>query len=536
MDDRSNRQGLHLHELQPIEAASRDFSPSAIAQWAAELPLANIDETTRQVSALLIEANLHTLRNSHRLKLLDQLSNTLDYATQALRPHYIGKPAPLEQTDLEAVAISKRLQLEMVLGYKRLIEFGIDRQPIGSPSALSHCLAQALRYLTNYIIISCQSYQPIPGYIWSEANRFYRLAEKHRLNDESVSFRYIKLVLIGLSNPCSLQQTQLDAMNRLLDPLASLCTVGPVSQTSGHYRLPIYLDSDQPPGSHYHTTAQTSKRPRILDTSGLIQRLHQAIARPQDENCAINSLPPPLLRHLIVSWSGQGSRGFSRIRSNNALQALHGLSMIHDYLRGQGDNHYAGREPAHFDSHPLTGSGLPDLWDMETPTARQDHSTEVTKYHYRVINEGAGGFCLAWNAAGPRPAIILGEVIGVFNAPAQLSIGVIRWINSSSSSELIFGIELLSPSAIAVETTSSSAPNTRLRGLLLPPIDALQQPSTLLTSMHCHTGDIVDLFVDALHPLPLRIGTLVQDTGNMRQYHYETIARDVTSPASGVPD
>ncbi|MCH1550529.1 MAG: GTPase, partial [Pseudomonadales bacterium] len=99
------------------------------------------------------------------------------------------------------------------------------------------------------------------------------------------------------------------------------------------------------------------------------------------------------------------------------------------------------------------------------------------------LNTSPSGYKFEFNGSLPIHANV-GEIIGVREEnAARWSVAVIRWLRQLDA-VISVGVELLSPRAIPVAVRAiqkKGGPTDYTRGLLLPKIDALKQPATLIT-------------------------------------------------------
>lgn len=535
-------QGLQLPPLLPADESRHNYSPKQMEQWLASLPLADVNTTARMVFEQLTQMNQIDLPNGHRLKSLDLIAPTVDYLSQALRPLFVGTSFPLHRKGRKAVSLCRRLQIELVLGYKRLIAFGLSNthKPIGNEATLRHCMQRTQLHLGKYMLMCYQSYAPVPNPIWREAHALYQQSEESGLNDHDTERHYLEILLLALATPHSLQQLQLDACYTLVKRWAGLCQLKKALTRRPHsHTLTVNLDSNQAPGFYQQFRDHCLQGCRYMDTTQLIPMLHQSIASLAEQETDIPHLSPNLLRHLITAWSGQIHRGFSRARRSGLLTLLQGLSAIHDHLRSrdhtasatqQTENHGTGR--SHYLSRPfpsLNYSNLPDVWDIHGATSLSDEGDETgsdksvitqPQYCYQIINESAGGFMLSWAESTPYPPIRVGEILGIPDPDGHVAIGVVRWMKTSSETDLVFGIELLAPASNAIDCAASGTPNSRLRALHLAELSSLQQPATLITPRLFQSGDVIDIYIGNGHPHSVRLERQLQDSGIFRQFSY----------------
>lgn len=135
------------------------------------------------------------------------------------------------------------------------------------------------------------------------------------------------------------------------------------------------------------------------------------------------------------------------------------------------------------------------------------HEITPATYTCTVVNESAGGACLAWKGDNQQKKFRTGEIISIKIAngkdPAERELAVIRWTRNAASGELEFGIQMLAPTAEAVFVRTLMAERNgepAIAALLLPEVKDDNQSISLITpanafplgaeitiSMHCGT-------------------------------------------------
>jgi hypothetical protein len=146
------------------------------------------------------------------------------------------------------------------------------------------------------------------------------------------------------------------------------------------------------------------------------------------------------------------------------------------------------------------GSGARPPFERKTSLPAKTAGDQM-KYFCSVINESAGGTRLRWNGTG-EGNIRVGELLA-FRHPHQpedsWSLAAIRWLKSSNSRTVEFGIQHLSPSAMPVSIRLEKAQGGEtehdyLKGFYLPELKAIRQPASLIVpSLLYHANDVIAL-------------------------------------------
>lgn len=561
--------GLQIPARQPANESRHDFRPRKVESWLANLPLANIGETARAIFSALTESNRTELTHSQRQKFLELITPTVDHVSQALRKHYVGQSFPLNEKNQKIVSLAKIIQLELALGYKILLApDATTAQKPPSNDIYALCTYNALIHLNRFLLKCYQTYSPVPRHIWREIHQLYGRTEQSQLHSlniirpplppTTVSAIYLKILLLSLADPYSLRQQVLDTINSSLANWGHLCHLQDPNDAIPHpHTLTVNLSTDLPPGFYETHKLHCGPGCRFLDTVQLIQLMHQLMVAPPIQTDHAYKLTPAVLRHLIIAWSGHSKRSFSRIRNSGKMSLTIGLSTTHDYLELQ-QAHIEGFNNFDRDETPIRASfkgrvvpslnfnDAPDTWDlrplMRTENDENDNDAgeaghiECNTLQYRIINESAGGLCLAWNDADKHPNIQIGELVGLANegplSEITIGIGAVRWMKTTNNIDLIFGVELLAPEATPVTSTLRNHSDSIMRCLYLPDLITIHQPATLVTPNLYQVGDIIELSHPDFHK-SIKLTKLVHNSGIFLQFAFDILDQEKPARNTG---
>ena len=175
-----------------------------------------------------------------------------------------------------------------------------------------------------------------------------------------------------------------------------------------------------------------------------------------------------------------GSEMCIRDRNNAAMMGADGNQFMNKSRTS--DDAWSDAHDAGGGAHLATPAGVP--LDFDSGGSASTGQPDFPEHTVPLVNTSPGGYCLQWN--GDVPANIqAGEILAVRETQTQpWSIAVIRWIRHARKQGTQLGIELLAPHAqpCAVQLLHrTGAPSEYLRGLLLPELSSIGQPSTLIT-------------------------------------------------------
>lgn len=583
---------LNLPEQGPRPANAFDIRPKKVEQWLAELPMANIGETARQIFGVLTEINRYTLPPQDRLRLLEVLREPVHYLSEAFKKHFVGISLPLPGKSRKTAGLTRAIYAEMGTGYKIALENSQARPRLFQDNkTLALLTHRAITYQGQVLLTTYQIYAPVPGGLWRELHALYRFAEerklaantvidnRHRLLPKStLASEYKRVLLLALASPYRLRQGEVEKVYVNLERWAQPCRLGQLSQNG---RFVIVLNADYPPS--YMPPSQAKHHPqycRGLDTDELARVLREQIMHNTEETLTTltgidlqtPTLSNDLMRRLMLTWGMTPQRSYSRVDKRDNVQVALGLSAAHHFIPGRSRQQHTHRRdtpaegaqqfslPAHYDSQPVKdiNQTQPDVWEMiyshdttpleplrdnepaqppsfETSLGERNYHTQV----WQIINESAGGCCLV-NPVKEHASVLVGELVAFHPVDAPMPytwhIGVIRWMKDDATKGLHLGIQMLSPAADigGVKPASQPRQENYERTLLLPALTGINQPATLvLPPVPYREGNKLLLQV-ANGETPVALTKMVENTGLFAQFQFSL--PDTSAPKRNHPE
>lgn len=380
----------------------------------------------------------------------------------------------------------------------------------------------------------------------------------------SISAIYKQCLLLALTNPYQLSQEGITDIYMALSgdwPLYSGFTlVADPNTVSGAFI--VNLARDEPPSALAYGKDSQMESCGALDTTDLVDYLHQLAngvpEQPTPGPIAEATVPkapalaPGLLRWLISAWGIVSRRTFPRLRKTGAFNVAIGLQAAYHFAAPAAqaveskampmagsvresvaststqsfakplvlltNPAYNGAEKSavtrgnsvrgdYFKKLPTPVGGGNNPGEKNLAIKFPGHGITPATYTCTVINESAGGACLAWKGDNQQKKFRTGEIISIKVAngkdPAEWELAVIRWTRNATSAELEFGIQMLAPTAEAVFVRTLLAERNgepAITALLLPEVKDDNQSISLITpanafplgaeitiSMHCGT-------------------------------------------------
>ncbi|WP_126456118.1 hypothetical protein [Sulfuriflexus mobilis] len=527
--------GLAIPAQKRPNKASFDARPRFIEAWTANLPMANLGETSRRVFKAMIEINRLQLPIEDRYRSLEALCEPCQHVTASLEKHFIGRPLPLNKKNRKISELDRALMSELALGYKIVARQLVEESARPDQKLLLNALQRATFYLGLLLLRSYQVYAPYPRNVWRELHSIYRYAEHHKLLDKiskspvspelghnnTINFLYSKVQLLALAMPYRLHRGEVEKVCVLLNqlvPLVSPQTI-PLQQDSQGLFI-IDLNSDRQASYLALYPGQNYQDCRLLNTHALVMNLRQRLA--DKEPALLDILSEDLIQRLLASWSIMSTRSFSRISKwSEQVEVAFGLSAAHYFVSGEKpfsfddttrdelsihDDHTSSFNTTKVNaiSDQYTG---PDVWTTNytysgndphnavadtyalNNTARHIQSLGFQSSQLTVNNASAGGYCLLSQPNG-NISVHIGDLLTIRESNGksieQWAIGVVRRMISTRHGCLELGVQMLTPNALAVaarvEAYNGRACNSEfMRCLMLPELGAIEQPATLIT-------------------------------------------------------
>jgi hypothetical protein len=485
--------------------------------------------------------------------------------SDALKKAFLGKQLPLPAGHTRLATQATELSNRMAIGYRIVVD------DAGSNEAQSQLLCtaihRAIRYLSEVLLTSYQVYVQYPAGLWGIIHALFALAEEHRLStllvtdntlhaatSSSIETIYKQSLLLSLACPYRLRQNEIHYVYNGLLEWATASRLHQLNDTQKLGLFAVNLRSDQPPA--YRTLRvdlQAGGNWRILDTSEMAHRMQQAISGQAGSTGRASGLgDAQTMQRLMLAWGVMPKRKFSRYRQDASIRLVMGLNSIHrlsaepaveeeDEQNGIAEtirDHQYLQDPT-FErttrintrmvpgnrsgsSEQVNGSPGKLLRGAYSAAGSDTNPVEL----WKMENMSAGGFCLLWDSEHASCAQV-GELVAIIpreeNEKGNRQLGVIRWMKFTPEHGLELGIQLLSPGATAVwayACENDPQPNSKLQGILLPEVRAINQPaSLLLPSLPFRTGCISTL-ENRGKKEAIILTQQLENTGTFAQYNF----------------
>ncbi|MEM7208809.1 MAG: hypothetical protein AAF434_13370 [Pseudomonadota bacterium] len=394
----------------------------------------------------------------------------------------------------------------------------------------------------------------------------------------TVQQAYIRALLLSLSRPESLRKGEVVHVYNALEKWSEQATIAPLQGKPENSNLfGINLNTDAPPTPLRFLHANQGAVVRTLDLSDLMATVTREIESLPDMESPIvknRSLPRNALLCLKANWGMQTERKSARATRNERVTVEVGLKDIHAHMvyiqTPPKPERKADSSPIYHDSslsdlqlmalpeedrneklssgfitHPdMNQSEEPNVWDSvvnrsslteASVQAQKDQRDSVGqlkaedsrgRQNWVVTNISSGGFGIRWEGESTSRAHV-GELIALQEATTdnlsmQWRIGVLRWMQFSSESSFVAGVQTISPRIVPVmverKRSASKVDITSQECLMLPEIKPIGQASSLISPAHMfRLGEIVTLRVGG-RELKYKLIDLEEQTGSFSQF------------------
>ena len=252
-------------------------SPSAIADWVAGLPLANITETAsklKQASAELAQLNAPAALKFDCIEIVRPVVHYVCSRLDRQRSKEAGKETTAQDLLLGLCSGYKAVALQLMPAPDREKK---DRPKGNNREALPKSIHRLMSDLSRVLLRSLQKYTQPPQNYWWELNEVFRLSEaleltQFRLTDDenhspqsiSIEVAYLRSLLLSTCKPNQLQKADIGVVFNALEYWGDQVVLGANVDDA---LLVVDLLANH--GPRYIQTSRKTGEPRALRTEVL---------------------------------------------------------------------------------------------------------------------------------------------------------------------------------------------------------------------------------------------------------------------------
>ena len=489
-----------------------------IAEFIQKLPFGDpITAATDLIDELQI-LNSQKVSFTNRYNSLEQYRPTAIQIYQELLPHFNNASLPLSKNEQAFADVAVALWQEFALGYKcALVDLQNKILNINNSKTTAQVVHRAIHAFKEIALIHHLNYRTLPASMWAELHQLYfcglqQSAEKLAVTDQlspnnvsSVNLIYTQVLLMALADPQHLANSDIIKTDNYLCNIAEHAELRPLGLVDNPLGVFLVgLDSDNPPIAFSKNKEIPNGDTDILLLTVKIARLiyqHQSLLQerivPSDgylPSYALESHYEDLLARLLKNFGKSQHRVFSRSKKSEGVELGIGLTVAHHIIQE------GAVAPANVSNSAL--SIKPSRW--------------------QVLNASAGGYALRKFSTSQASASI-GDVVVLKNIKNKhWELAVLRWANTNELNQLDVGLELISPSALAI---NAHFIDSAIQGeaLLLPEIFGLKQAASIILARgFCKIDDKLKLVDNGKISL-VQITKLVERTARFERFQFSLI-------------
>lgn len=475
---------------------------STCRKWLKSLPLTNIQALhgeLRQQMELLGRFSLPALE---RLKILEQLRETMAYLASELGKKYYNKPVPFSSLEQVAWNNEQALWLEFCKNYLHCLQaaHNNDDEVIPFTALITQ---RAMSCCISMILGLGHAYRPVPAALWRQMHLLYRHAEKcgvaaKRIKDalnredgtNSCEASYAKALLLDLAGLQQLTSRQILQLDRWLDRWCA--RTGVVKDQPPTPTLPLVsVDLNEDSGPVIFS-GKIAGEQRFVDTERLAMSLRKRIkflksgGNPAEIGLGEECVQPScetLLVALYKRWcEAPPARISPRNSSGNTVQLCFAFPAIYFFL---GD-------ASPFKQPGETLDVAPEIMEDMRMFGRVTQRTEKLLFarlgfaleNWDALDQSAGGFRLSRSSAGER--VSQNQLVALRSGDrAPFSLAVVRWLMvDNDAGGLSIGTRVLPglpmPMAARQVTLNPADMGLFVPAFQLSGVPELQEPDSLV--------------------------------------------------------
>lgn len=543
---------------------------SSVFDWIHGLPLTQAEQVSAIFYSALPELSRVKANWELRLSIAETVRTPLHHCMEGLSKRYLNQPLIMPEAAVKMATVGQALQKHLLNTYLVIIR-DICTNTKDKEHHLALAIYRALTSVSYLLLRSYQLYLPPPEYLWQTAHALFLIAEQLEILEESCVDplmtpshqnplqAYIRILLIAASRPNQLRQEEIQQLFSLLEHESYLIKLQPLASEDSDNSLVALTASDLPPMFVSKAKQSNIKLTNAyeLDVTGILNHLKE-LSQVAAEEGKEQKITPSVIQHLQTAWKQQTQRGFARQVTRLNIDVIVGITNIHFYLAGelpfqvflQQENAVAGRANEFVkrgiqlkqnteadpwgDAFEMTGdSALKSTTSVEQRIRQQvmdQYQGQHQTFSVPLIDKSAGGYGLEWQGDIPIQ-VKTGELLALkeANRPNWV-LGVIRWAHQIKGATQL-GIQILSPKATPVGIAlihRSGGYTEYLRGLQIPELRAINQPTSLITNaVTFHENSKVKLFMpeqgNPSSTTNIQLTKRIFSTGAFNQFGYRTI-------------
>lgn len=415
--------------------------------------------------------NRYTLNPGERLRIAEELRDTVLAIQVSTSNRFVGRPLPLSAGERAAFDANQGMWDTLITAYLHCLSAALDGDGsvVGQTGLIAHRALSALALMQLDALRT--AHLPAPGY-WRRVHACFDAAERlgaaeRKIGDQaihddrptSVRAAYVLCVLLHGSSPFGLTHRQLRVLHRWLGKWSGKVAVFNAPVT--HSALPplmLDLSADDPVAR----MPQAGSRLRwlVLDEFSHSVRKRLALLGQGETPLALrlgDELSPSQAERLLRHLHGHCCRGgLTRAEARRPLEQnaalVIGMGAVRRFL----------------------GGGADAIETFGTATVAADYLVE----DWRILDDSPAGLRLGRHATGDGARVANGVLLAVRpeNA-AQFMLAHVCWVMMTGG-ELQMGIRMLAgaPRLVELSRAPDGSGEHTAQGVLMPEVSRIGQP------------------------------------------------------------
>ncbi len=473
------------------------------AQWLSQLQLTNLQLAHSLLLTQINELNRYPMRGLERLNTLELLRETVGYVQDDYAKKLIGKPLPLNETELMVFVAITQLWQALVLGYQRCLQAYMagDKQ-LGKHGALlcQRCLLYSGLEIFEYLRTGYE----FNAKLWHQLHELYAFAEQQGLQlaevadplgtlqaHSSCRSIYVKTQLACYARPAELTRSQLQLLDRCLTLWSNTVTAERSYTVSKGDAPPLAVD--------------------LASTQGL-QTVKQVTHSDSMRYLAMVPLSKLLRVKTILLQQGQSPQQVGLGNHSTSHDCIEFLTLLHQCWCEDHNMRFGERRPvaqhallcykpegiyAHLSGKPFSqpgrDTGIDSVARRQIETygrvLRDAHKQELLEMgfpleNWHLENESIlGARLIREDALGGR--LNHKQLIGLRPSDSEtFMLGATAWIQVTSTGQLRIGVSYL-PGTVETVSIKATGVNLTVSGkyvpaFLLQAVPALRIPASMV--------------------------------------------------------
>ncbi len=551
-----------------------DCHPQRVAKWLEELPRGSVGRTAEHIYNALKDINSQTLKASDRFHVLEALRSNVDFVTTNMEEHISSSMNLFADKTMMVTLACQSILEHMANGYIMVFhELQKHNSLFVDKKMMATTVYRAMRLIEQSLMIVYQIHSAYIYSYWEKLNELYHYAEILEIendkvasqtsgskNRSSIKQEYIRALLLYLAEPYHLRINEIKDVIQIIEEYGSECTLEGLVDCEielSTYDTPvIIINQDEPPKFIQKLPDNDDvENYRVIRTDKLLARL--AKIKTEEENIGTKNelhaevINTKLFLKLLSSWRHKKRRRFPRQNIFKKIVLTIGLGdthlqLLYDAYKKQPAQNTGvastGKFRANYESIEITGvnPGQFDIWDKiyawsqhdkkeSDKSSKNDTIAEIENAaveDWTLLNESAEGFCLM-NVDKDTNNLQVGEIISLQGSQntTMRNIGIVLWTKIYGKNQIEVGGKYIAATAEPVSARYLASPVKNIiinRGLILPGIESLKRPESILTvSRQYKEGDMLAIEYSDGKCVTIQLLKLLADNYSICQYLFK---------------